>query len=679
MLVIRDSAQPAHVTQGVFVLTVRPPSPPYVARPSRRAIAPSPVPEPEEVPPAPAGQVALWSLSQGDLVALATPPPEAVEAPTPSPEIPANPAPAAPGERSPPAVDLTSFTPTPPLTPEQVGRLRLLVNLEYPTRALFRSAVRDRLGAPARPLPEETVEMVARQAFKPQDLAHAPRPALTALANCGCVPAHPIERARSTYGFLPFWRPIGGAQAVNVSLFDRLEVLGVQLQRDRTWLKPGDRTRTDDDWARDMGRLALTADAHGSRLDLVLQGADWAFLRGQNDADLRQTAHDSARRAMALAADIRPVGLEPIARRLLIPWLWGVRAPRVFDGVTVMFQPPEGPATRAAFDRFYDLFIRELADDINRRGKPFYVNIVATYDPDSQAETLFRPGAFDLKHLVAYSHMQTLNQKPPMSPDEVASYPASSHLFVRILALLPSPTTISKKRLRAEFDALKNAAARPYTVEGAARVTLTNDVIPIVLDPAGAAPVLTPAARAGGALPSAPPGISDAWLAAAQQSQTGSVDGDSLVADLVYLRQNFGGAALWPTPVNTVDAGPYVQEQLARTFFADRTVPFTSVRVSRWAPICWTSLRLALQALVLLLLICPLAYVFADLAPPAQKTFLTAILWLTGVTVLLGFGLLNLDPALAGVRSGNTPFMVTLGLMGAVVWWQYKKPRIRRP
>lgn len=684
MFIVRDSAQPAHVTQGLYILNVLPPRPPPKVTPPPVKPAPVlPVVQPAETPPAPAGKIALWSLSQGDLIALATVPPPVAEDPPPPVTLSPDPKPPAPGERSPPAVDATSFSAPPPLSADQQERLKVLVNLEYPTLALFKSALHARLDDVPKAsgtLPEATVDMIARQSFKPQDFAHAPRPLLKDLASCGCVPAQPAVDARTTYGFFPFWRPTTAAQAVNFSLFDRIEILGVQIKPDGSWLKPGNRNQPDDDWSKDMGRLAVAAQSHGSRLDLVLHGADWDFLRTQSDDQLSTFARNAAKSAMTLAGDTKPTGLEPVFHRFLVKWMWGTRRSSAFDGVTVMFQPPEG-ATKAAFDRFFELFIGDLADQINERGERFTLNIVVPYDPDVAAkETLFRPGAFDWKKILAYSHLQKRDQKPPLSDEELTGYSDKSHLYVRFLVLMPSRTSPSKKSLRSEIDRIENFKVSPYNIQGHARVTLTNEIIPIVLDPSGAAPAPMANALATGGSPTAPPGVNDAWVADAHKPQTGAADeSDSLAMDMIYHQQNFGGAALWPLPIGGVDAGPYVQEQVAKIFFADRKIPFLKARVSTLIPICSTFLRLLFQLLIVALVVAPIVYVNADLAQKDRDRLLGAIFGIALLTAALGFTLLNLDPALDRVKSGNVPFLVTLAVMAAVVGWQYKKPRIRRP
>jgi hypothetical protein len=149
-------------------------------------------------------------------------------------------------------------------------------------------------------------------------------------------------------------------------------------------------------------------------------------------------------------------------------------------------------------------------------------------------------------------------------------------------------------------------------------------------------------------------------------------DTDNIDMDLIYYRQNFGGFGVWSLPMTPVDAGAFVRGEILRTFYPHKTwygIP----------PVCSTLLRLLWQLLVVLIVVGVLVYWLFDMSEKRRQrvfagTGISAIL-----AAILGFFLLNFDPALNAVKIGNAPFLITLLALLVVGYIQYKRPKIKKP
>jgi hypothetical protein len=272
-------------------------------------------------------------------------------------------------------------------------------------------------------------------------------------------------------------------------------------------------------------------------------------------------------------------------------------------------------------------------------------------------------------NMLDYLHKQSDKQTPPLADEERVHYSRTSVVQVRLLVLMPSPTTDSKKALRAEVDRAETYQTLPHSIRGPNRVSLTNWMIPVLFDPSGPTPA--PGQPAGKAPPSLNAGFSVAEGGAGLPGEP-----DDFPMDLFYLRENFGGFGAWPVPVEGVDAGTFANREIVRVFFPDRQTAFLGVHI---LPICSLLLRLIWQLLVVLVPVGLVVANFADLPQARRRQVLLA----TGLCALaagvLGFLLLQVDPALDQIKRGNKPFQVTLLALAAGAIWHFVRPRIRRP
>ncbi|HEY0437169.1 MAG TPA: Ig domain-containing protein, partial [Phenylobacterium sp.] len=240
-----------------------------------------------------------------------------------------------------------------------------LISTPFPTRNLFKAALDHAAANAGVRLSPALSEAVTAKARKAVPYSHATPLHWVSQDGCRCnSPPHGADD-KIVYGFYPFWRSGPSGPEVMFSRFNRIGLLGAQLQPDGGWVYPSSPQNAADDWWDGLSPFAMTAQAHNVELDLVLQASDWSFLNNPqlNEQALRTLYEQSARKAMQLLdTPLRGRGL----RALLAP-VWG--QPRyVFGGVTVMFEAPSANSTEyAKFTQFNDGFLRELVREMERR------------------------------------------------------------------------------------------------------------------------------------------------------------------------------------------------------------------------------------------------------------------------------------------------------------------------
>lgn len=632
------------------------------------------------------------------------PPPAAATAA--SPRAVAGSAPAA-------AASAPAATRAPPSPAQLREMLQPLVDVEYPSEALFAAAVRgrqcgymvellrkgfrDREGEAKllpridcpRPLPVKTAaarstdkRVVAsawtlrefhdwllpedvRQLVTEKALVPIPRDKAADVrwrpADCDC--AQPIGVHDIVYGVHPFWRSgeVGKEPLIEFNRFHRISVLGVQFNEQLELAPPPE-------WRVTISRLARDAHRHDTELDLLLQRSDWRGLRYLNADQVNAQARKAAGQAFRLFNDTLASNL-PDLRPLLLPW-WS-EPDRAFSGITIMFtdEPPgardAADPTPKLFDAFYSAFVLELIELMKKSERPVTLNLLV---PDQQVG---RDGPFSWYFLMKYIHLAEKSSNPNIpegsNPDVYRPrHDPGNDITLRLIVPLSEPTTLSKKELRRRIDDTDN-------VRGHDRVALLDSIVPLLFNPAG---------------PQAQP------LRDAQRSQ--------LEDDMAYFRHNFGGVGMWPVPVRDVGAGKDVLCLLEQNFFEkllhaqdckkhtveDENKPLTALsqlarqteaRVCSWVCPNRSPLRLLWQGLALAAVLGIVVW-RTNCALRRFGPWVLVTLWLLALlAAVIGGGLMVCDPELRTLREGNVLLYLLLVAIAVVGLWFSIKPRVLTP
>lgn len=659
-LSVEDAAVPPRLTRQPYTLQIgRAPGP------ARAASAPPAAPaalhalsadETAALADGHRGVPATWQLTADDLAALV---PEVADA-APVGELPLD-------ATVPPPETATAAGPT---TEQQLAVLTPLLDVEYPTRALFERALDHSRCA----YYQAHVAEMALKRGRPVDATcppRAPTPGASASARrAGEVPlaqfhadllppqrraevvalaqkVHPMEDAAplawtgegcgcnqprgndQVYGFFPYWLGGGAAQAVDFSLFTRIGMMGAVIGDDANLTVPGS-------WDHGDGRFAREAQRHGTALDLVVYRRDWDALLARPDAQLDTFARTAARNAVA-AADLRlDEERDHLAGRLLLPFWRSSR--QMYGGITVFFEdsPTEARAQRR-FKRFYRAFALALIAEMQSKLRPYRLNFVV---PDHRLGDEDGPYGFD--DLMEY--LETAERAPRQGPTDEAvlqRYHGTTDIEVFYLVLLGEPTSRMKEVLRAKVG-------ETTVLRGHRRVAFLESMVPLQFHARGKAPVpLAPLRR------------------------------QQLDDDMAYMLWNFGGAAFWPVPVAGQGTGGAVRDVLAENY----APPPSSVR-----PLCDLvcpnryPLRLVMQLLLVAVPASLALYAWNCRVRHAAGRRMVLLLW-AGVLLTLAvlLVLFSCDPGMLTWRQGNYPFYALIVLLVLGAAYVTFKPRVDAP
>lgn len=647
-----DSATPAQTVGGEWRLRVWEPRPRPSISTSKSTASTATLadtqPTPEEHPIEYDGRMTIFCLSARDLLLLkegVAPPQKPAKTPAPCPGKPRGPD--------------TGST----IDPESVELLRPMTNVEYPTQTLFYAALSHRLGKTAADDPA-VFEIARERAAYDVDFSNGPIPRWSATTPCGCVPPSRVRYSHVVYGFLPFWRDAAPGPAIDFGLYDRIGVLGARLGSRGDWIT----SHLEAANGEAASVFARTAHSHGTRLDLVLQRNDWFFLTQDDPVGVTSKARIAAAGAVTLI-DTPLTDNAAWIRGLLLP---GWHTPKhVFDGVTVMFTPPDAKdvETAQAYRSFRDQFMTFLISDLKLRDRDFTVNVMIDDRPICVTANSAECGvAYDLNTLVSYRDLAESDLQPPRAtsrgawtgakPPKPAGTSLGSRLFphkpqitMHFMTMTQEYTGQSKKELRQALDKVEDQPGGKTVFEGAERVRLLDSIVPM----------LTPAAA---------------------EFDMSANDKDRLAKDLAYLNQNFGGAAMWPVVVSDGEKAKAHREVIADEFdgdpHKDALDQFEAAVQSVLRP-CSTVIRLGWEFLVLTTLVLLALYGFADASEGLRRIYLYATAGAAALTLMLGLYLLYSDPTLDGLRTGNR---ILVGIMtcffGAAILYAFKD-KIRAP
>lgn len=623
-----------------------------------------------------AGNVLTWMLTDKDLESLGVPPPAAGAAS--APEAPAGAEPLTSVPATPAAA--ASAVPAYPLAEQLAELVAPLTNIEYPTRALFLSALdaahcsyyfkltreiasqqgatppkdcppaaevvpKGKAAAPARAasgiplaqfhehlLPPDLRDKVVDAARKLHPLDKAKPPLWVGRQadgrDCGCAPVASLGHFEAFY---PFWAAGDTPQAVDFSLLNRIGYLGLVPDDKGDYLRP-------QGWEATHAAFARAAQRHGTQVDLVLHRHDWSSLLRLPASEQLNVAETAAKTAVALI-DTTPQDLDASLNDLLLPF-WREPA-AIYSGITVDFdQASRRAASPADFARFFDAFMRQLIASMQKRAaeaprRSFALNIVVP------AERLGEPGAFSVERLLNYlvtaepTSLTAVNEQA-----DPADYKDKSPVTVRFIVPLAEPTTTSKKVLREKIDATS-------ALSGAPRVAVLQSIVPMLFHS----------------------GVGDEGLDAGAARQLGD--------DLQYLWWNFGGVALSPPPMPGAGAGTDVGDKLISVFQLRKGVDVTGLcRI-----VCpnRVALRLLLQGLIVVGLVSIGAYLASCNVRRLGRPYLVFLFVGGLITLLVAGALLSCDPALGGLRNSNTLFYAVIALLFLGGVYLTFRPRVDPP
>lgn len=690
-----DSATPPTIAQQAYSLRIVAPGT-APARPASAASAPLPpaplkdlsTDETLKLPQAPRVSAMAWRLTEKDLDEL-----------VPDPAAPEPPAAAAPAEASSaPAVDPASAAPPPaPVTEaakaaadnelalalQRRQLLKPLLEAEFPTQALFESAVSSHLchymralvdqaerdrglpssggtavkcneamvpGTPARPasaaakpasapksaradappaappraiplaslpawlLPPDFAAQLVKAARKTYPLGDAKPPQWTG-GGCGCVHE---DLAHEIYGFYPFWANEGKPQQLDFSLLTRLATHASTFDDQGNLIAP-------DSWTAPDTGFALQARRHGTQMDLVVWRNEWKTLLALDEGPLERAAVALARGALAAAdAPLRPRGWQRY-----LPVYAG--KPPMAQGLTIFFDgAPNADGDRKAAQA-YNFFLRKFMVTLLERmrqaaPRTYMLHVVLPFAQIGSAP-------YDYPTLLEYIKR---TEEPKQENDRIldgAEIPQSqTNVTLRFLVLLPEPTAHSKKGLRVSLD---QAAG----VHGNDRRVLLRKIIAGI------------------------PSLGNDPL--------------QLTDDLSYIRDNFGGVAIWRAPVEAVANGAEVYDAVNAAF--RRSASREPGEVCAWVcPYRWEA-RLVFQLLFFGVVLGMVGVAIAGGVRCAGRRYMAGL----GLTMLamaaVGIALLNCDFELKRLREGNLPFIAVLAALFITAAYLALRPRDPRP
>ena len=473
-------------------------------------------------------------------------------------------------------------------------------------------------------------DQIVAKAVKPHALTDLKPLLLQAKTECGCNLSLPTDEA---YGLLAYWHAQPDPLQIDFSLFTRIGFLGAVLQEDGSV-----GTSYASLNSRGLG-FVRTAQKHATRVDLVIHGRDWAFLRAQDTADKRQTYIKGAvSRALALADTTLDDGQRRLHRLLVPPWR---ESDHAFDGITLFFE--QGQAQDAEnFRLFLHDFVPALLDAMRARKRPLRLNVVV---PD---HLIGDTGTYSIDWLwqawtgteKGLSDAQKEARRAAAYADKSARVEHRTEITMQYLVLLSEPTSSMKKALRARLDASK-------TVTGDMRVRLLQNMVPVLLHQ--------------------------------QSGKVGSMPAkshDQFEDDLAYMRWNYGGFALWPLAAQNLGTGLEVQEAVRRAYSES-----ASLGDSVCSVVCpvRVGLRLALQVLLLIGFVSIGLYIWNCEVRQLGKPYLLS-LWAGGLlTASVALLLLGCDPDMQRWRKPEV--LVAILLAPLFIWglWRTLKSKETRP
>ncbi|TDR82781.1 Ig domain-containing protein [Paludibacterium purpuratum] len=462
-------------------------------------------------------------------------------------------------------------------------------------------------------MPPPVRERLAAQAA----LHHAPYSTTAPIwqgSGCNCLLS---ARDGEVFGFFPGWHDPKLGLKVNFGLYEHIVTLAQPIDDDGHVALPQPSAE----------QLAFfdAANRFRTQLDLTLYRGDWRFLARLSPDELRARADRAASEARRLIDT-------PLARYFRrwqdkLPGMGGGQT--LGDGLVLYLDqtPAVGSTDYSKFELFRDRLIRALIAEL-RQGERQYTLSLMIDGTDLLPRALLAgtsadaapPGRWTVAQLADYLK---LAEDPP--PGDSASLPrnpyqSASKLSLKLLLMLPEPSSVSKKALRQYIDTVPALA-------GGQRVRFLRHILPLV--------------------------------------SLGSTDAAQFNDDMLYFNDNFGGAALWPRPI-TLDAQSRQLDKSVRASIlgGEPTENPVCDQVCNWR---W-EVRAVFALLALIAVVSLLLYLTSCRIRALGRPYQLYLLLAAIAPLLFGGLLLGCDPDLnTGTGAGKLSNILLIVVLVAVI------------
>ncbi|SFK24816.1 hypothetical protein SAMN05216302_1002152 [Nitrosomonas aestuarii] len=433
----------------------------------------------------------------------------------------------------------------------------------------------------------------------------------------------------TVYGFYPYWLADNEKQTVDFSVLTRVAYYGLSFDTSGSINHAND-DKSNFDLKRFLKKnpFVQAARKHDSKVDWVIHKDRYFWDKTWGTLDSSQKANIFAK----LSDDI----FQLLTRTLdadYAKWTFGILpTPTQGDGVTFDFRGyPKDAVSIDLLNRFYD----ELTKRLNTAGNDYFVNIMVT-----QSE--LDEGFYRFTNLLE----RMTGIQPNDAPSSYQQLDIRDDLKSKILVLLEEPVTMTKKDLRLRIE---NGG-----LYGILRGLLLRNVIPVI-----------------------------------------EFDGhnwEQLEDDIVYFKDNFGGAGFWSMPLNE----PAMPAELSGRCSEIQTIGGCLVRHFQQAErdgqpdslldqfVCenrhffWT----ALMILAVLSFILLVSYQCSCRFYGKNKNLYFMVIFVTIIPALIVALLLLLyDPMLETLAEGNIPLIVVIsgGILASIVFYLKQQSQRKRP
>lgn len=503
---------------------------------------------------------------------------------------------------------------------------------------------------PATLLPPRVRAWLVEQAMTTHDAAKAIAPGWSG-TGCNCFVS---ESTGKVYGVVPNWSDPKTGPKADFGLYDRL--VG--------YAQPFDEDGNVTPLAPDAAQIDFLRAIHryGSKLDVTLYRKDWQFLLRLPETQRRRVAEEAARQALRL--------IDTPLRRL--DTRWEDRVPglagesHVGDGITLFLDqpPPPGDARYAAFDDFRNRLVHALIAEMRQRHRHYTLNLmiqaadlVPALRQGDEPATATAPKA--PPPAAAARGRASAPPAPPADPPS-ATWTFDGLLDYLVRAEDPpfqdgriavgtggyrSHTNVTVRYLVAlpepttlSKKTLREAVESTPALAGTNRAILLRRILPLV--------------------------------------SVGSSQPQQMSDDMAYFNDNFGGVALWPQPVADATFTHLVETTLRSTILAGETREGALCNLVcdwRWAlrAAFWLLLGIVAVSLAALLLSCRVR----ALGRPYQLYVVVAGI----VPLVIGGLLLRCDPDLASANFSNQLLFAVLAVVIVALLVPLLKPKVQRP
>jgi len=695
--------------QGVrqqFALNVIGPRTPS-ARPTA-ASAPATIPVIQNVPivatqtPLRSGTlIDTWRLTEAVLEKIAPPPPEpAADPPTDGSADVAVQSASAVAAPAPDADGLDELSE--PGAAQLATLLRPLLNVDYPTRALFTAALDARVCAyaaaltgkvaldtrqtapdagqwqqgcatawqrpppktppqlaeapvkwqdlPATLMPPRVRTWLIEQAMESHDAATASPPPWSG-TGCNCLVA---PTSGAVYGYVPNWSDPEHAPKLDFSLYERLTGYAQPFDDDGnvTPLRP------------DAAQLDFLRAIHryGSKLDVIIYRKDWQFLLQLPDDRRRRVAEQVAQQAIRMI----DVPLSQYERR------WEDRIPglasesHMGDGITLFFDqaPMPGDARFAAFDDFRHRLIETLITAMRKGKRHYTLNLMF---PAGDLVPALRGTDVTAASMQPKPPPATQDKRKPTSPASAPTPPPAWAVwtFSRLLDYL----------VQAEDPLYQDGRIVSGTNGYHSRTNVTVRYIVALPEPTTfSKKILREAVETTPDLAGTNRAIVVRRIV--PMVSVGSAEARQTSDDMAYFNDNFGGVALWPQPAADEATSQLVEATVRSTILAgerSEDAVCNLVCDGRWVlrALFGLLLGVAMVSFALFLFSCRVR----ALGRPYQLYLAVACI----VPLVIGGLLLRCDPDLASADFSNRLLFAVLAVVILTLLVPLLKPRVQKP